>query len=360
MTRKKSKEGLQVRPSPSPATSRKRKQVPAKVNSAAASEKPEKGQRVTRKKSKEGLRVRPSPTPVKSRMKKQVAEKPERVLRMTRRKAKEGLMKFIQDKEIGVITEKRKRKGIKAGSKKIKLSVGAGSVSQSQKNVEKIDPQPEGEIPAAPVESGSSGPSERSQDDPPSLTRRKSQEEMFDELKRFTPRRMNLLRRFTEVAAKSGEGGRDSTDSPVVAGKVCQTCRAPQVEGRKKLRSCSVCSAVAYCDKECQRKDWPNHQKECWVMPGPGYKPKKHLQTVELDDEVVDEVVDEDMVKELNKEVVKKLCEDSYLINMMMVMVVEVIMKLKVIMLAGQGGCKILSGLVYPSPSPFVKESKFC
>ena len=92
-------------------------------------------------------------------------------------------------------------------------------------------------------------------------------------------------------------------------------------------------------------------------------------------------MLDEDMAKELNKEVVKKLCEDSYLINMMMVMVValimklcensylinmmmvmvvEVIMKLKVIMLAGQGGCKILSGQVYPSPSPFVKKSKFC
>ena len=74
-------------------------------------------------------------------------------------------------------------------------------------------------------------------------------------------------------------------------------------------------------------------------------------------------MVDEDMAKELNKEVVKKLCEDSflinmmmvmvvevimklcensYLINMMMVMVVEVIMKLKAIMPAGQGGCKIL------------------
>ena len=73
--------------------------------------------------------------------------------------------------------------------------------------------------------------------------------------------------------------------------------------------------------------------------------------------------MDEDMAKELNKEMVKKLCEDSYLknmmmvmvvalimklcensylINMMMVMVVEVIMKLKAIMPAGQGGCKIL------------------
>ena len=69
------------------------------------------------------------------------------------------------------------------------------------------------------------------------------------------------------------------------------------------------------------------------------------------------------MAKELNKKMVQKLCEDSYLINMMMVMVValimklcensylinmmmvmvvEVIMKLEAIMPAGQGGCKIL------------------
>ena len=39
-------------------------------------------------------------------------------------------------------------------------------------------------------------------------------------------------------------------------------------------------------------------------------------------------MLDEDMAKELNKEMVKKLCEDSYLINMMMVMVVALIMKL--------------------------------
>ena len=37
-------------------------------------------------------------------------------------------------------------------------------------------------------------------------------------------------------------------------------------------------------------------------------------------------MLDEDMAKELNKEMVKKLCEDSYLINMMMVMVVALIM----------------------------------
>ena len=61
-------------------------------------------------------------------------------------------------------------------------------------------------------------------------------------------------------------------------------------------------------------------------------------------------MVDEGVAKELNKEVVKKLCEGSDLVNMMMVMVVEVIMKLKVIMemmLAGQGWYYELSPLVF-------------
>ena len=57
-------------------------------------------------------------------------------------------------------------------------------------------------------------------------------------------------------------------------------------------------------------------------------------------------MVDEDVAKELNKEVVKELCEGSDLADMMMVMVVDVVMKLKVVMemmLAGQGGFRILS-----------------
>ena len=172
---------------------------------------------------------------------------------------------------------------------------GEGEVSSSQSQQNMADPQPEGEILAGPIESVSSGPSERerSQDDPPSLTRKKSQEERFDELKKFTPRRVNLLRRFTEISAKPEEGSQDQAssssgsgstepfhDSPA-AGKVCQTCKARPVEGIKKLRRCSGCSVVAYCDQECQRKDWLNHRKQCWVIPGQGYKPKKRLQSVE-------------------------------------------------------------------------------
>ena len=103
MTRKKTMEGLQMRMRTAPAKSRMRKQVPAKANSATASEKPEKVQiqRMTRKKTKEGLQMRTAPAsvPVKSRMRKQVpakansvavSEKPEKVQRMTRKRTKEA------------------------------------------------------------------------------------------------------------------------------------------------------------------------------------------------------------------------------------------------------------------------------
>ena len=157
--------------------------------------------------------------------------------------------------------------------------------------------QPEGKIQAGPVvvEAVSSGPSEkeRGQDHPPSLARGKSQEERFDELKRFTPRRMNLLSRFTEISEKksrdqaSPSSSKPFLDSPE-GGKVCRTCQEPRGDGRK-LRSCSFCSTVVYCGEECQRKDWPNHKKDCWIVPGPGYKPKRLLKPVLVQEEPLSE-----------------------------------------------------------------------
>ena len=141
------------------------------------------------------MRPSPPPAPAMSRRRKQA-------------------LKFTSDNEVGVITDKIKRKEIEVGRKKRNLPVageGAGEVSGSQpkKKIEAEmieEPQPEGKIQAVPVvvEAVSSGPSEkeRGQDHPPSLARGKSQEERFDELKRFTPRRMNLLSRFTEISEK--------------------------------------------------------------------------------------------------------------------------------------------------------------
>ena len=232
------------------------------------------------------MRPSPPPAPAMSRRRKQA-------------------LKFTSDNEVGVITDKIKRKGIEVGRKKRNLPVageGAGEVSGSQpkKKIEAEmieEPQPEGKIQAVPVvvEAVSSGPSEkeRGQDHPPSLARGKSQEERFDELKRFTPRRMNLLSRFTEISEKkSRDQASPSSSEPFLdspeGGKVCQTCQEPRGEGRK-LRSCSFCSTVVYCGEECQRKDWPNHKKDCWIVPGPGYKPKRLLKPVLVQEEPLSE-----------------------------------------------------------------------
>ena len=34
-----------------------------------------------------------------------------------------------------------------------------------------------------------------------------------------------------------------------------------------RLRPCARCKEVRYCNRECQRKDWPRHRKNC-VVPG--------------------------------------------------------------------------------------------
>ena len=56
----------------------------------------------------------------------------------------------------------------------------------------------------------------------------------------------------------------------------CETCglRAKMNMGAAanaplylRLRPCARCKEVRYCNRECQRKDWPNHKKRC-VIPG--------------------------------------------------------------------------------------------
>jgi len=43
-------------------------------------------------------------------------------------------------------------------------------------------------------------------------------------------------------------------------GYACQTCKSTS----SKLLRCKVCQKVRYCDRACQRKDWPSHQGVCF------------------------------------------------------------------------------------------------
>ncbi len=42
----------------------------------------------------------------------------------------------------------------------------------------------------------------------------------------------------------------------------CDYCQKSETEDNK-LRKCSRCQAVRYCDEQCQRGDWPQHGKIC-------------------------------------------------------------------------------------------------
>ena len=46
--------------------------------------------------------------------------------------------------------------------------------------------------------------------------------------------------------------------------RICHNCQN-KAYGKKanKYKVCSVCHTIAYCGKECQRKDWPRHKENC-------------------------------------------------------------------------------------------------
>ena len=41
--------------------------------------------------------------------------------------------------------------------------------------------------------------------------------------------------------------------------KKCSNCKNEQTN----LLKCSICKTTFYCNKDCQKSDWPNHQQTC-------------------------------------------------------------------------------------------------
>lgn len=41
----------------------------------------------------------------------------------------------------------------------------------------------------------------------------------------------------------------------------CNTC----LKTETKLLSCSRCKRTSYCSKECQKQDWKEHKKDCYI-----------------------------------------------------------------------------------------------
>jgi MYND finger len=45
--------------------------------------------------------------------------------------------------------------------------------------------------------------------------------------------------------------------------KTCSHCKATGGVAGRKLLTCARCSRVVYCSKECQKKDWKVHKRDC-------------------------------------------------------------------------------------------------
>lgn len=41
--------------------------------------------------------------------------------------------------------------------------------------------------------------------------------------------------------------------------KKCSNCK----NERTDLLKCSICKTTFYCNKDCQKSDWPNHRQTC-------------------------------------------------------------------------------------------------
>ena len=60
-------------------------------------------------------------------------------------------------------------------------------------------------------------------------------------------------------AAKGKTKGKTKGTKGVALALVCFHCG----KSGAKLRSCGQCHRAYYCDRECQRKDWPRHKPAC-------------------------------------------------------------------------------------------------
>ena len=60
----------------------------------------------------------------------------------------------------------------------------------------------------------------------------------------------------------------------LVGGRLCGQCKVDKISD---LLLCSGCETVAYCDTDCQRKDWPSHKRVCAKFSGLDVHKKKDL-----------------------------------------------------------------------------------
>ena len=69
---------------------------------------------------------------------------------------------------------------------------------------------------------------------------------------------------------------------PGIDERVCAECKQLPAHGTK-LKHCSVCFCVSYCNAACQKANWPNHKNVCKLAKAKGFGDNKRPQNLLLD-----------------------------------------------------------------------------
>lgn len=64
---------------------------------------------------------------------------------------------------------------------------------------------------------------------------------------------------FFEMNLRIDHNDNDQNPNSIKIGVVCFYCGKLS----QKIKKCSRCKSIHYCDKNCQQKDWENHKKYC-------------------------------------------------------------------------------------------------
>lgn len=66
--------------------------------------------------------------------------------------------------------------------------------------------------------------------------------------------------RVAVLEAEAAEAAEAALQPPV---KKCETCGKVRISGHSLQTLCLGCHAVHYCDRACQKADWPRHKNQC-------------------------------------------------------------------------------------------------
>ncbi|RPA82227.1 hypothetical protein BJ508DRAFT_93339 [Ascobolus immersus RN42] len=87
----------------------------------------------------------------------------------------------------------------------------------------------------------------------------------------------------------------------------CSHCSKPRAQ-----KSCSRCSTVCYCSRDCQKAAWKAHKKACKSTPKSTFNPTKFkLDSQEEEEEVVDDPAQSTSVTNGNSDELEDEDEDK-------------------------------------------------